>query len=91
MGVEPGLGRPRASSVASLVAGLLLLFLGQYYLVYRREFFWDAVLFWTLGGLLIAAIGLGLLEIKTLKIGNMLPAIFMPLAYQVLKQLYEML
>ncbi len=43
------------------------------------------------GGLLIAAIGLGLLEIKTLKIGNMLPAIFMPLAYQVLKQLYEML
>jgi uncharacterized membrane protein YqgA involved in biofilm formation len=39
------------------------------------------------GGLLIVAIGINLLEIKKLKIGNMLPAIFMPLLYQVLKQL----
>lgn len=38
------------------------------------------------GGLLIVAIGINLLEIKKLKIGNMLPAIFMPLLYQVLKQ-----
>jgi uncharacterized protein len=38
------------------------------------------------GGLLIMAIGLNLLEIKKLKIGNMLPAIFIPLVYQILKQ-----
>ncbi len=43
------------------------------------------------GGLLIIAIGLGLLEIKKIKIGNMLPAIFIPLVYQVLKHLYALL
>lgn len=37
------------------------------------------------GGLLIFAIGLSLLEIKKIKIGNMLPAIFIPLIYQVIK------
>ena len=40
------------------------------------------------GGLLIVAIGINLLEIKKIKIGNMLPAIFIPLVYQVLKHLY---
>jgi uncharacterized membrane protein YqgA involved in biofilm formation len=39
------------------------------------------------GGLLIVAIGIGLLEIKTIKIGNMLPAIFLPLVYHVVKHL----
>jgi len=38
------------------------------------------------GGLLIVAIGLNLLEIKRLKIGNMLPAIFIPLIYQVIRR-----
>jgi uncharacterized membrane protein YqgA involved in biofilm formation len=38
------------------------------------------------GGLLILAIGINLLEIKKLKIGNMLPAIFIPLIYQIIKQ-----
>lgn len=38
------------------------------------------------GGLLILAIGINLLEIKKLKIGNMLPAIFIPLIYQIFKQ-----
>ena len=33
------------------------------------------------GGLLILAIGINLLEIRKLKIGNMLPALFMPLLY----------
>lgn len=42
------------------------------------------------GGLLILAIGIGLLEIKKLKIGNMLPAIFVPLLYQVAKHLYQL-
>jgi len=39
------------------------------------------------GGLLIFAIGLSLLEIKKIKIGNMLPAIFVPLVYQVIKNM----
>jgi uncharacterized membrane protein YqgA involved in biofilm formation len=41
------------------------------------------------GGLLILAIGIGLLEIKKIKIGNMLPAIFIPLVYQMLKHLFQ--
>ena len=40
------------------------------------------------GGLLIFAIGIGLLEIKKLKIGNMLPAIFIPLIYHFVKIYY---
>jgi len=43
------------------------------------------------GGLLIMAIGIGLLEIKKIKISNMLPAIFIPLAYQMLKHVYGLL
>jgi len=39
------------------------------------------------GGLLIMGIGIGLLEIKKIHIGNMLPAIFMPLVYMVIKQI----
>jgi uncharacterized membrane protein YqgA involved in biofilm formation len=39
------------------------------------------------GGLLIMGIGINLLEIKKLQIGNMLPAIFIPLFYQILKHL----
>jgi hypothetical protein len=37
------------------------------------------------GGLLIVAIGIGLLEIQKIKIGNMLPAVFIPLACYMLK------
>ncbi len=33
------------------------------------------------GGLLIVAIGINLLEIKKIKVGNMLPAVFFPLIY----------
>ena len=40
------------------------------------------------GGLLIMAIGIGLLEIKRIKIGNMLPAVFLPFVYQIVKQLF---
>ena len=43
------------------------------------------------GGLLIVAIGIGLLEIKRIKIGNMLPAVFIPLVVQVLKHVYEII
>jgi uncharacterized membrane protein YqgA involved in biofilm formation len=45
----------------------------------------------SVGGLLIVAIGLGLLDIKKIKSGNMLPAIFMPLVYAVIKHLFERL
>ena len=41
------------------------------------------------GGLLILAIGIGLLEIKKIKIGNMLPAVFIPLAYQGIKMIFS--
>ena len=33
------------------------------------------------GGLLIAAIGINMLQLARIKIGNMLPAIFLPLVY----------
>lgn len=40
-----------------------------------------------IGGLLIVAIGLNILEIKRIKVGNMLPAIFIPLLYYILKSI----
>ena len=41
----------------------------------------------SVGGLLIMAIGFNLLEIKKMRVGNMLPAIFMPLAYHMIKHM----
>jgi uncharacterized membrane protein YqgA involved in biofilm formation len=38
-----------------------------------------------IGGLLIVAIGANMLDIKRIKVGNMLPAIFMPLLYYIVK------
>ena len=38
------------------------------------------------GGLLIMAIGINLLEIKKIRVGNMLPAIFVPLLFFIIKQ-----
>ena len=43
------------------------------------------------GGLLIIAIGLGLMEIKKIHIGNMLPAIFLPLVYMMIRHLLSAL
>jgi uncharacterized membrane protein YqgA involved in biofilm formation len=40
------------------------------------------------GGLLILGIGFNLLDIQKIKVGNMLPAIFMPLIYFMAKQLF---
>ncbi len=42
------------------------------------------------GGLLIMAIGLNLLGIQKIKVGNMLPAIFIPLFYYMVKQLVNL-
>ena len=39
------------------------------------------------GGLLIAAIGINMLEVARIRIGNMLPAIFLPLVYYMVLQL----
>jgi uncharacterized membrane protein YqgA involved in biofilm formation len=41
----------------------------------------------SVGGILIMGIGLNLLEIKKIHVGNMLPAIFMPLIYYVIQQM----
>ncbi|MFZ5968114.1 MAG: DUF554 domain-containing protein [Bacillota bacterium] len=41
-----------------------------------------------IGGLLIMAIGFNMLEFKRIKVGNMLPAIFIPLVYYILKLIY---
>ena len=41
------------------------------------------------GGLLIMAIGFNLLDMQKLKVGNMLPAIFVPLAYYVVKWVFH--
>jgi uncharacterized protein len=38
------------------------------------------------GGLLIVAVGINILELKRLKVGNMLPAIFAPLFFHVIRQ-----
>ena len=40
----------------------------------------------SVGGILIMGIGINLLEIKTIHVGNMLPAIFMPLIYYMIQQ-----
>jgi uncharacterized protein len=40
------------------------------------------------GGLLIAAIGLNMLRLSHIKVGNMLPAIFLPLVYFMVIQLF---
>lgn len=41
-----------------------------------------------IGGLLILAIGFNILDFKRIKVGNMLPAIFVPLVYYILKLIY---
>lgn len=43
----------------------------------------------SIGGILIMGIPFNMLEIKKIKIGNMLPAIFMPLIYYILTLVYE--
>ena len=40
------------------------------------------------GGLLIVVIGINLLGITKIRVGNMLPAIFLPLVYQVLRHIF---
>lgn len=40
------------------------------------------------GGILIMAIGINILELKKIKVGNMLPAIFIPLIYYVLASIF---
>ena len=42
------------------------------------------------GGLLIVAMGFNMLEVVKIKVGNCLPAIFIPLVYYMLKQLFAL-
>lgn len=41
-----------------------------------------------IGGILIFGIGLSLLEIKKIKVGNLLPAVFLPIAYYIVSGLF---
>ncbi len=43
----------------------------------------------SVGGLLIMAIGFNMLKITTIRVGNLLPAIFLPLAYFALRQWFS--
>jgi uncharacterized membrane protein YqgA involved in biofilm formation len=41
----------------------------------------------SVGGLLIMALGLNMLKVTTIRVGNLLPGIFLPLVYYLLRQL----
>ena len=41
-----------------------------------------------IGGLLIIALSLNMLEIKQIRVGNMLPAVFIPIVYQIILKLF---
>jgi uncharacterized membrane protein YqgA involved in biofilm formation len=43
------------------------------------------------GGLIIMAMGFNMLNITKIKVGNILPAIFLPLVYYMIKQLLVVL
>jgi len=45
----------------------------------------------SVGGLLIMAIGFNMLDLPKIKVGNMLPAIFIPLIYSLLLPLWNSL
>jgi uncharacterized membrane protein YqgA involved in biofilm formation len=40
------------------------------------------------GSILIMGIGINILEIKKIKVGNLLPSIFLPLVYYIIKSLF---
>lgn len=73
-------------------AGALFLYQGFITLTasYMKIFLTEEVIreMSAIGGLLIMAIGFNILEFKRIKVGNMLPAIFMPLIYFILKLIY---
>jgi len=43
----------------------------------------------SVGGLLIVAIGLNMLKVVKIRVGNLLPAIFLPLVYHLLQSLFD--
>lgn len=57
---------------------------------FMKQFLIDSVVadMTAVGGLLIIAIGLNILEVKKIKVGNMLPAIFTPLAYFIIRSAF---
>ncbi len=56
---------------------------------FMKQFLIDSVVtdMSAVGGLLIFAIGLNMLQIKRIKVGNMLPSIFIPLIFYIIKSL----
>lgn len=57
--------------------------------IYLKDFLTPEVILEmsAVGGILIMAIGINILELKKIKIGNMLPAIFIPLVYFILSSM----
>lgn len=57
---------------------------------FMKQFLIDSVVtdMSAVGGLLIFAIGLNMLQIKRIKVGNMLPAIFIPLFFYMIKSIF---
>ncbi|SHK03924.1 DUF554 domain-containing protein [Paramaledivibacter caminithermalis] len=57
---------------------------------FMKSFLVDSVIteMSAVGGLLILALGLTMLEIKKIRVGNMLPAIFIPLLYYMLRSIF---
>lgn len=55
---------------------------------FMKQFLIEAVVadMTAVGGLLIIGIGLNILEVKKIKVGNMLPAIFIPLIYFIIRK-----
>ena len=78
MAVSLGVG-VALSSISVLVYQGIITMLAQF----MESFLGDAVVLemTAIGGTLIMAIGLNFLEIKRIKVGNMLPAIFLPILY----------
>lgn len=75
-----GIGVAFSAIAVFIYQGLIVLFA-----TYLKDFLTSEVILEmsAVGGILIMAIGLNILDFKKIKVGNMLPAIFIPLIYYV--------
>ena len=83
-GTTMGIGVAFSAIPVFLYQGTLTLLAGLI-----RPWLTDTVILQTslVGSVLIMAIGLNILEIKKIKVGNLLPAVFIPLVYYVLREI----
>ena len=80
-----GFGVPFAALPVFIYQGAITLMAG-----FVKPWLTDAVVaqMSLIGSILIFAIGLNLLEIKKIKVGNLLPAIFLPIMYYIISRLF---